>query len=144
MAEIFATEEHIEAPLHTVWAYLTEPAKLATWMPSIQNVHTANGEHTSPENPLIYRAGRKDLFSPVVDYVPLMLIAYKSTRGDFSATYTYQIETDDNGTAIKLGASCEASGLMRLLQPLLKSAIKKADGDQLKMLKAVVERDLKS
>lgn len=140
MAEIFNADETINAPVHTVWAYLTEPAKLAQWMPSIENVHTANGEHTSPENPLVYRSGGKDLFSPVVDYVPLILIAYRSTRGDFSATYTYQIDAEGEATKISLIATCEAKGLMRLLQPLLKSVIKKADGQQLMMLKAVVER----
>lgn len=139
MAEIFTVNETINAPVHTVWVYLTEPAKLAQWMPSIENVHTANGEHTSPENPLIYRSGGKDLFSPVVDYVPLILIAYRSTRGDFSATYTYQIDAEGEATKISLIATCEAKGLMRLLQPLLKSVIKKADGQQLMMLKAVVE-----
>ncbi len=142
MSHIFSANEQVNAPVHTVWAYLTEPNKLAKWMPSIENVHTANGEHTSPENPLMYRTGKKELFSPVVDYVPLVLIAYKSTRGSFSATYTYQIDADGDQTSVSLSAACEATGLMRLLQPLLKSAIAKADGNQLKMLKAVVERDL--
>jgi uncharacterized membrane protein len=140
MAEIFNTSEVINAPVHTVWAYLTEPEKLAQWMPAIENVRTANNEHTSPENPLMYRSGGKELFSPVVDYVPLVLIAYQSTRGNFSATYTYQIDATENATQINLIATCQAQGFMRLLQPLLKSVIKKADGNQLLMLKTVVER----
>lgn len=140
MPDIFAVEETINAPVHVVWAHLTEPEKLGLWMPAIEHVHTANGEHTSPENPLRYRAGGKALFSPVVDYVPLMLIAYRSTRGNFSATYVYQIDADENGTRVTLNASCEAKGLMVLMQPILKSVIKKADSVQLKMLKAVVEQ----
>lgn len=140
MAEIFKTTETINAPVHTVWAFLTEPAKLAKWMPSIENVRTANGEHTSPENPLMFKSGGKDLFSPVVDYVPLVLIAYRTTRGNFSATYTYEIDAAPGTTNISLTATCEASGLMRLFQPLLKSLIKKADSKQLLMLKTVVER----
>ncbi|MFT6659724.1 SRPBCC family protein [Maritalea sp.] len=139
MSKIFAVEEKIDAPVHVVWAHLTDPQKLALWMPAIQNVHTANGEHTAPENPLCYRAGGKDLFSPVVDYIPLMLIAYRSTRGNFSATYTYQIDISGEGTSITLNASCEAKGLMVLMQPLLKMVIKRADSVQLKILKAVVE-----
>jgi len=140
MSEIFTEEELINAPVHVVWAHLTDPQKMALWMPAIQNVHTANGEHTSPENPLCYRAGGKDLFSPVVDYVPLILIAYRSTRGNFSATYLYQIDAEDQKTRISLKATSEAKGFMVLLQPLLKMVIKKADSVQLKMLKAVVER----
>ena len=139
MSEIFAVEEKIAAPVHVVWAHLTDPQKMALWMPAIENVHTANAEHTSPENPLCYRSGGKSLFSPVVDYVPLILIAYRSTRGNFSATYVYQIDADGEGTSITLNATCEAKGLMVLMQPLLKSVIKKADSVQLKMLKAVVE-----
>lgn len=139
MSEIFEVEEVIDAPVHVVWAHLTDPQKLALWMPALENVHTANGEHTAPENPLCYRSGGKDLFSPVVDYVPLLLIAYRSTRGSFSATYTYQIDAENERTRITLKAICEASGLMVLMQPLLKAVIKKADSVQLKMLKAVVE-----
>lgn len=139
MSKIFDVEEKIDASLHDVWAHLTDPSKLAKWMPAIQNVHTANGEHTSPENPLCYRSGSKTLFSPVVDYVPLSLIAYRSIRGNFTATYVYEIEAGEGGTRISLNASCEAKGLMVLVQPLLKIVIKKADSVQLKMLKAVAE-----
>jgi len=140
MSQIFSVTEHIDAQLPSVWAHLTEPEKLGQWMPSIDHVHTANGEPTAPDNPLCYKSGGKPLFSPVVDYAPLMSIAYRSTRGNFSATYVYSIEATEAGTNISLDASCEAKGLMVLLQPLLKLVIKKADSVQLKMLKAVVER----
>ncbi|MGJ8529883.1 SRPBCC family protein [Maritalea sp.] len=139
MSEIFSTEETINAPISAIWAHLTEPEKMSKWMPAIDNVRTANGEPIAPENPLLYRAGGKELFSPVVDYAPLMLIAYRSTRGNFSATYVYEINAVDEGTSISLVASCEAKGMMVLFQPLLKMVIKKADSVQLKMLKAVVE-----
>lgn len=139
MSKIFSVEEEINAPSHVVWAHLTEPGKLAKWMPAIDNVHTANGEHTSPEIPLSYRSGGKPQFSPVVDYVPLSLIAYQSTRGNFSATYVYQLEPSGENTRITLDASCKSKGLMVLLQPLLKYVIKRADSVQLKMMKAVIE-----
>ncbi len=64
MSEIFAVEETINAPVHVVWAHLTEPEKLGLWMPAIEHVHTANGEHTSPENPLRYRLVEKNCSRP--------------------------------------------------------------------------------
>ena len=60
-------------------------------------------------------------------------------EGGVTATYTYSLEPNGRGTRVTLHGACEATGLWRLLHPLIVKMMAKHDSRQMEMLKAVVE-----
>ena len=69
------------------------------------------------------------------------LIALRSTQGAFTATYTYRLRPDGPATVVTLEADCVASGLARLLAPLIRHLIRRVDGGQLVHLKDSIMQD---
>lgn len=56
------------------------------------------------------------------------------------AVYTYTLADEGESTRVRLLADVTARGAMRIVAPLIRSAIAKADGGQLTALAAVLAR----
>jgi hypothetical protein len=52
-------------------------------------------------------------------------------QGGVSADYTYECVADGRGTRVGLVADCTMTGPVRLLGPVIRYAIRRADGGQL-------------
>lgn len=140
MATGFRTAERIEAPPEEVWAYLTDFHNAKDWMTGIEGL-----AQTSPGPPalgttLSFRARGKLRETCVTTLDPGKVIALTSAQGGVTATYTYAVIPSGSGTDLRLQAVCEASGLWKLLHPLIVLAMKASDSGQLARLKAAMAR----
>jgi hypothetical protein len=58
-------------------------------------------------------------------------ITLRSQQGGVVADYVYACAPDGAGTRVSLVADCRMAGPVRLLGPVIRYAIRRADGDQL-------------
>lgn len=141
MAVVFVSEEIVNRQDSQVWEKMTDWKLASKWMNGIDSLQ-ANGE-TKPGTVLTFVARGKERSSTIEECKPNEMIVLKSTQGSVTARYRYELSRiDPNLTKVKLIADCESSGiLLKLVFPLLKVAIRKADGSQIANLKKLIESD---
>ncbi len=138
MAHTLSVEEVIERPASEVWERLTDWESAHRWMPGIEGMAAA-GE-TAVGTTLVFHARGKERSSSIVHCDAGKSIVLRSTQGGVTADYRYEVhDIDGRSTRVTLVADCQVTGLWRLVSPLLRMAIRAADGKQLRLLKAVVE-----
>ncbi len=140
MANGFTVRETLEYAPEVVWAYLTNFENAPEWMAGI-------GPFTQiTQNPLEigtrfgFEARGKLRETRVTALVPGKRIALTSTQGGVTATYTYSVAPTGDGTEVVLDAVCEATGLWKLLHPIIVVAMRKSDSSQLANLKQATDR----
>ena len=138
MADGFSVKETIARSPEDVWAYLTDFANAKAWMTAV------DGMTQTTQGPL--RVGTRFKFSArgreretqVTALDPGRQIALTSTQGGVTATYTYRVAPAGGGTEVTLDAVCQASGVWKLLHPMIAFAMKRSDSSQLANLKAAM------
>ncbi|MFZ3589842.1 hypothetical protein ACOI1C_11305 [Bacillus sp. DJP31] len=81
----------------------------------------------------------KENISTITEFTKYKSITITSVQGKFRADYIYSFAKQDDDTKITLIAKFEAGGFMKIMAPLIKVAIKKADSGQLEKLKGAFE-----
>ena len=139
MAGGFSVTESILASPAEVWANLTDFENASRWMPGVGDFTPVEDKPLETGAVLTFTARGKARESRITAYEPDRRLALTSTQGGVTATYEYTLSPAGNGTDIKLNAVCEASGLWKLMHPLIVLAMKKTDSPQLKNLKTMIE-----
>ena len=137
MSQAFAVETTIEQPADVVWATLTDWARMPEWMNGLDRAALEGPAQEGAT--LTFHARGKDRTSTLTRFEPDRALTLRSVQGSVTADYRYTLTPGDAGTHVSLVADCSAGGLWRLLWPLLKVAIRSADGGQLEALKTLVE-----
>jgi len=75
----------------------------------------------------------------VTTFEPPLRYAATSSQSGVTATYHYTLTPEKNGTRVNLQAEATASGLKKLLLPIIVNFMKKEDATHLQKLKTVVE-----
>ena len=78
----------------------------------------------------------------VVDYEPNQKYAMKNVTSGIKTVYRYTFHSEKDGTRVDLVCELSASGIKKLMLPLVASILKKEDGDHLQKLKRVMENGL--
>jgi uncharacterized protein YndB with AHSA1/START domain len=139
----FSIETHIERPVGEVFAYATEPDRLATWQ---TNTVSAVREDDGPLGlgsrlREVHRTpGGKQLESvvEVSEYEPDRTFAMRVLEGTpVHARLTF--EPTEHGTLLRLRGHGQLTGAMRLAQPLLQRVLKRQFATQCATLKCVLE-----
>ena len=126
---MFQTTVTISTDADTLWHWLTTPELMAKWMGDVTDLRTEDGGSLKPGSVLRFRTQGREVTSHVTDCVPGRALAFTSTQGPFKATYRYQIE----GSApcqLTHQIKTDASGLFKMIRPLVHRALVKADGAQ--------------
>ena len=131
-------EERVARPAHEVWTHLTDWSRAPAWMRGIDSM-TASGP-TAIGTTLAFATRGKTRTSEITRLVPGREVTLTSQQGPVSASYTYSCAADGDGTRLRLVADCEIRGPLRLLGPLLRAAIRRTDGGQLRDLRQLLER----
>jgi len=129
MTEVFTVETTINRPVDAVWARLIDWESAPRWMPGVEALR-ADGP-TAPGTALIFTARGKQRTSEIVALDPGRTITLRSVQGGVVADYLYACAGDGDGTLVSLVAACRMSGPVRLLGPLIRTAIRRADSGQL-------------
>ena len=77
----------------------------------------------------------------IVDFEPNQRYAMKNITEGVETVYRYTFHPEKGGTRINLVCELNASGVKKLMLPLVASILKKEDGDQLQRLKKVMENE---
>ncbi len=140
----FSVETHIERPVGEVFAYATDPERLATWQ---TNTVSAIREDDGPLRlgsrlREVHRApGGKQLESvvEVSEYEPDRVFALRVVEGTpVHARITFA--PTGRGTLMCFRAHGQLTGAMRLAQPLLQRVLKRQFASHCATLKDVLEK----
>ena len=142
MGQAFAVETTIARPAEAVWTVLTDWERMPQWMSGIDTAHLEGA--AGPGATLQLHARGKDRTSEVTRYEANQELVLRSTQGRVTADYTYTLTPAGDSTRVSLVAEFSVDGVLRLLWPLLKIAVRLTDAGQLKALKALVESPLPS
>ena len=100
----------------------------------------ADGD-TTEGTKLTFRARGAERSSAIVHCDSGKSIVLRSVQGGVTADYRYEVhDIDGSSTRVTLVADCQVTGFwLRLVSPLLRIAIRLTDGEQLRLLKAMIE-----
>lgn len=140
MGEAFRAETVIERPLETVWNALTDWERADRWMTGVEKI-SADGDDLHHMT-LTFVARGKERPAELVHVQPHHSVTVRSVQGDVRADYRYEVlAVGPSSTRVRLMARCAVTGWARVGAPLLRLAMRRADGDQLEVLKQVVEEE---
>lgn len=138
MTEVFTTETIIDRPVHAVWNRLVDWDRAAHWMPGVDALR-ANGP-TAIGTTLVFTTRGKERTGQIAALEPERSITLRSIQGGVTADYVYTCVGDGGGTRVRLVADCRITGPLRLLGPVIRSAIRRADSGQLRAFAAMITR----
>ncbi|CAM3512376.1 SRPBCC family protein [Occultella aeris] len=113
-----------------VWDVLTDFSRAHEWMAEATDMRQDDAT-LAVGSVLRFRAQNSDRTSTVEALEPGRMIALASDGPGVHAVYTYTLTDVDGGTEVRLVADVGTSGPMRLLGPVIRGSIAKADGGQL-------------
>lgn len=75
----------------------------------------------------------------VTAYDPDAHVAISSAAEGITVTYRYRLAPEGDGTSLEWTCELEATGLRRMMLPMVAAIMKKEDGDHLRLLKTHLE-----
>jgi uncharacterized protein YndB with AHSA1/START domain len=126
--EIFRAGVTIDRPADEVWARLVTWDDAPRWMAGVDALR-ASGP-TAPGTRLVFTARGKERTGEIVAVDPGRGVTVRSAQGGVTADYAYTCTPDGHGTRLELVATCRITGATRLLGPVIRSAIRRADSGQ--------------
>ncbi len=139
----FTIETEIERPVADVFAYVTDPDKLANWQTNtvlaVQEGDGPLGLGTRLRE--VHRAGGKELESlvEVSEYEPDRAFALHVVEGALPVDARIILEPTVSGTLMHFGAHGQPTGALRLAEPLLRRTLKRQFAGHCARLKHVLE-----
>jgi carbon monoxide dehydrogenase subunit G len=138
MTTVFTAETTIHRPVGAVWERLIDWDTAARWMPGVDGLR-ADGP-TAVGTTLVFTARGKQRTGQIAALDPGRSITLRSVQGGVTADYAYACARHGDGTRVSLVADCRTTGPMRLLAPVIRSAIRRADSGQLDAFAATFRR----
>jgi carbon monoxide dehydrogenase subunit G len=123
-----------------VWAALTDWPRAAEWLPGVDSVQA--GGPAAVGSSLTMHARGKDRTSTITALDPGRSLTLRSVQGGVTADYTYTLTPSGDGddrTTVDLAADVRTTGVWTVFGPLLRAAIRRADGGQLEAFTRTVE-----
>ena len=138
MREVFRTTTVVGRPAPQVWSVLTDWPGAGRWMVGVDEV-VAEGP-TVGGTVLTFRARGRDRQAEVLEADPPSSLRLRSVQGGVTAEYAYACRpVDDGRTEVELAVRCATHGVMAVLGPVVRGAIRRSDAGQLERLRTVVE-----
>ncbi len=138
----FSTQTTIAHDPHTVFAFATDPHKASQVMADIVRIEPLH-------EPLDAVGGRwretraakgkeHSVDLEVVQLEAGALYAVACQAEGFDIVYRFTFEPTEGGTHVQLACEVSASGMKKMMAPMVAMALKKQDGDHLERLKAAL------
>ncbi|WP_164116625.1 SRPBCC family protein [Sphingorhabdus sp. Alg239-R122] len=139
------TETIIDRPLAEVAAYAANPDNAPEWYVNIKSVEWVTKPPLQLGSQLAFVAhflGRRMAYTyEVTELIPGKRFIMRTAEGPFPMETTYEWEAvETNRTKMKLRNRGEPSGFSRLMAPLMKTAMRRANRKDLAMLKNILEK----
>lgn len=137
----FLLEERIEADPAVVWRHLTIPALMQEWMPGISRLRTQDDGPLKAGSSFRFQSRGSERSSDVVECRAGEALALRSTQGPITATYTYGVAADGAGTRVTLTIDCVARGAAKMIAPVIRAMMRRAEASHLSRLGRAVMAD---
>lgn len=128
MREVFAAESVVDRPVDDVWSRLVDWDGAARWMAGVDSVRTLGP--TAPGTTVVFTARGRERSGVITAVDPGRLLTLRSVQGAVTADYTYTCAPRGPVTVVRLVAVCRVTGPTRLLAPVIRAAIRRADRGQ--------------
>ena len=129
MTTAFTAETTIDHPPDAVWERLVDWNTADRWMPGVDSVRAQ--APVAAGSTVVFTARGKERLATVEALEPGRSITLRSVQGGVTADYTYECVAHGRGTQVSLIADCSMTGAARPLAPVIRFAIRRADGGQL-------------
>lgn len=123
-----------------VWSIVTDWVVAEYWLgvEKLRPLHSR--EKPRAGSRLTYRVRGREHPMTITRFEPQKRLALESFQGGIKVTYAYSFHRVDGGTRVELDAECSAEGgFWRLVLPLARFLMERADKKQLDALGALVE-----
>jgi uncharacterized protein YndB with AHSA1/START domain len=133
---------HLNKPVEQVFAFLVDTSKLATWQSNlIKSEQLTEGPlHTGSRFREVRRINNKEeeIEGEITTLEPNKRLETKTVTKP-QAMVSYVLDPEQGGTRLKYKFILVTNGLMRLLEPMIASSIKKDTAADFETLKRVLE-----
>jgi uncharacterized protein YndB with AHSA1/START domain len=142
---MFTVEESvpIDRPADIVFGFVSDPASYSRWRGDVVAV-----ENVSP-GPLVRGTtfdqiitsflGRQRFTFEVTGFEPNGRLEFRATSGPVRPTVTYVVDSAGPRTRLTARIDVRTRGVLRLLEPLMTSGVKKRNSQDVSKLKQVLE-----
>lgn len=118
----------INAPIETVFAYISDISKIPDWRTDVPRVSNLSSPMTvgSTFQEEVNFMGKKQLLMKIVEFIPNQKLVIEAQSGmALLPTQSFTFMSKDGGTQIHLRVTMRTSGLFRLMEPMLAGQLKK-------------------
>jgi Polyketide cyclase / dehydrase and lipid transport len=145
MAVDVLTEIEIDRPRAEVAAFASDPDNATGWYENIERVEWKSEKPLAVGSRIAFVArflGRRLAYTyEIATLVPGEQLVMRTADGPFAMETSYAWEdTTDGGTRMSLRNRGEPSGFSKLAAPFVSTAMRRANGKDLRRLKAILER----
>jgi uncharacterized membrane protein len=139
------TEIVINRPRPAVASYASDPSNAPEWHVNIKSVEVKTPSPLGVGSRVAFVAeflGRRLAYTyEIVEFVAAEKLVMRTAEGPFPMETTYTWEPEGEGqTRMTLRNRGEPSGFSKVVAPLMAAAIRRANGQDLAQLKALLER----
>src|SRR5688572_11855847 len=142
----FEMSERIARSPHEVFDFITTSDNAPRVVPSVKSMVKLTegpaGVGTRYRETRLMNGKEAHAELEVVDYEPGQKYAMRNVTEGFERAYRYPLCPEAGGTRVDLVCEVKASGLKKLMLPLVVSVLKREDGDHLQRLKEALESEL--
>ena len=137
------TEVIIERPIELVSAFAANPDNVPSWYKNIRSVEWKTAPKVEVGAQIAFVAhflGRRIAYTyEIVEHVPGQRLVMRTAEGPFPMETTYSWERASSGTRMKLRNHGRPSGFSILVAPFMSFAVRRANQQDLKNLKTILE-----
>jgi uncharacterized protein YndB with AHSA1/START domain len=134
---------HLNKPVEQVFAFLVDMSKLTTWQSNLIKSEqiTAGPLQTGSRFREIRRMGKREseIQGEITAFEPNKRLETKTVTKP-QAMVSYSLASEQNGTRLNYKFVLITNGLMRLLEPMIASSIKKDTEADFETLKHILEK----
>jgi uncharacterized protein YndB with AHSA1/START domain len=135
----------INRPVAEVFAYVADTANDPAWHTDILEARKTSdgpiGTGTTWHQRIKPFMGISEATAEVVAFEPLRMEVLRGVAGPMQPTATYLFEPADGGTRFTRRVQIEVSGMMRLMQPIMRMMMPKRNAGFVANLKRVLEQE---
>ena len=144
MAVDVVTEIVIARPRTEVAAYAADPDRATEWYENIVAVRWETAPPLAVGSRVAFRAAflgrRLEYTYEIREWVPGERLVMSTAQGPFPMETTYTWADDPGGTRMTLRNRGEPAGFASVAAPVMAAAMRRANGKDLRRLKALLER----
>jgi carbon monoxide dehydrogenase subunit G len=133
----------VNRPVEEVWAFISDFENSTRWSRGVlearQTSHGPLGVGSTLQTVVKAFGRRRTANYLVTEYEPNRVFAFEVTAGSMTSRARYSVEPAGAGTRLTVSGGAEATGLARLLTPILVRIVERHSQDDLFTLKRILE-----